>query len=105
MYKPTLHSHTHCQAAQAYATTQAWQRVCLSNRTTKPVDKPAGEKEHRTGNKQIGNRAGEVLLLNFCARLKISNPIQHLAISRLHRQFANRCLQPYLTTFKVDRTN
>jgi hypothetical protein len=30
---PTLHSHTHCQAAQANASTQAWQRVCLSNRT------------------------------------------------------------------------
>ena len=29
-------------------------------------------------NKQIGNRAGEVLLLNFCAMLKISNSIQHL---------------------------
>jgi hypothetical protein len=26
-------SHTHCQAAQAHAKTQAWQRVCLSNRT------------------------------------------------------------------------
>lgn len=29
-------------------------------------------------NKQIGNRAGEVLLLSFCARLKSSNSIQHL---------------------------
>jgi hypothetical protein len=50
MYKPTLHSHTHCQAAQAHATTQAWQRVCLSHRTTKTTDKPEDEKEHRTGN-------------------------------------------------------
>jgi hypothetical protein len=50
MYKPALHSHTHCQAAQAQAATQAWQRVCLSHRTTKPTDKPADEKEHRTGN-------------------------------------------------------
>ena len=47
---PTLHSHTHCQAAKAHATTQAWQRVCLSNRTTKTTDKPADKKEHRTGN-------------------------------------------------------
>ena len=47
---PTLHSHTHCQAAQANAQTQAWQRVCLSNRTTKTTDKQADEKEHRTGN-------------------------------------------------------
>jgi len=29
-------------------------------------------------NKQIGNRAGEVLLLSFYARLKSSNSIQHL---------------------------
>ncbi len=29
-------------------------------------------------NKQIGNRASEVLLLNFCAGLKNSNSIQHL---------------------------
>lgn len=28
---PTLHSHTHCQAAQANAQTKAWQRVCLSH--------------------------------------------------------------------------
>ena len=37
-------SHTHCQAAQANAQTQSWQRVCLSNRTTKTTDKPADEK-------------------------------------------------------------
>ncbi len=47
---PTHNSHTHCQAAPANATTKAWQRVCLSNRTTKPTDKPAGEKEHRSDN-------------------------------------------------------
>jgi hypothetical protein len=50
---PTLHSHTHCQAAQANATTQAWQRVCLSNRTTKTTDKPTDEKEHRTDNRRF----------------------------------------------------
>ena len=33
-------SHTHCQAAPANAQTQAWQRVCLPNRTTKrPTNK------------------------------------------------------------------
>lgn len=53
----TLHSHTQfvpslrdCQAAQANATTQAWQRVCLSNRTVKPTDNQADEEEHRTDN-------------------------------------------------------
>jgi hypothetical protein len=44
------YSHTHCQAAPAHAKTKAWQRVCLSNRTTKPTDKPADEKEHRSDN-------------------------------------------------------
>jgi len=41
---PTLNSHTHCQAAQDNATTQAWQRVCLSQRKTKTTDKPMDEK-------------------------------------------------------------
>jgi hypothetical protein len=43
-------SHTHCQAAQANAQTQAWQRVCLSNRTAKTTDKTTDEKEHRSDN-------------------------------------------------------
>ena len=43
-------SHTHCQAAQANAQTQAWQRVCLSKRTTKTTDIQADEKEHRSDN-------------------------------------------------------
>jgi hypothetical protein len=50
---PALHSHTHCQAAQANAKTQAWQRVCLSNRTTKTTDKPTDEEEHRTDNRRL----------------------------------------------------
>lgn len=41
---PTLHSHTHCQAAQAQAQTKARQRVCLSKRTTKTTDKTTNEK-------------------------------------------------------------
>ncbi len=47
---PALHSHTHCPAAQANAKTQAWQRVCLSHRTTKPTDNPADEEEARCPN-------------------------------------------------------
>jgi len=46
-------SHTHCQATQANAQTKAWQRVCLSNRTTKTIDKPTDEKEHRTDNRRL----------------------------------------------------
>ncbi len=45
---PTLHRHTHCQAAQANTQTQAWQRVCLFNGTTKTTDKQVDEKEHRS---------------------------------------------------------
>jgi len=48
---PTLHSHTHCQAAQTNAQTQAWQRVCLSQRSTKPTRKRTDEKEHRSDNR------------------------------------------------------
>ena len=50
MNMPTLHSHTHCQVAQANAQTKTWQRVCLSHRTTKTTDKSADEKEHRSDN-------------------------------------------------------
>jgi hypothetical protein len=46
----TLNSHTHYQATPANAQTQAWQRVCLSNRTTKTTDKLTDEKEHRSDN-------------------------------------------------------
>ena len=47
---PTLHSHTHCQVAPANAKTKTWQRVCLSNRTTKTTDKQTDEKEQRRHN-------------------------------------------------------
>ena len=48
---PNANSHTHCQAAPATAKTQAWQRVCLSQRTTKTTDNQTDEKEHRSDNK------------------------------------------------------
>lgn len=90
---PTLHSHTHCQAAQAQAQTQAWQRVCLSKRSTKTTDKPRNEKNTepvtavwRNGGCSasydsfvVGSSA--VLRLNFCAK----NPPL--------RQAAKRCTQ------------
>jgi len=46
---PILHSHTHCHTP-ANAKTQAWQRVCLFNCTTKTPDIHRDEKEHRTAN-------------------------------------------------------
>ncbi|PKP41065.1 MAG: hypothetical protein CVT96_07205 [Bacteroidetes bacterium HGW-Bacteroidetes-13] len=48
-------SHTHCQAAPANAQTQAWQRVCLPQRTTKTTDRQADEKEHRSDNRVDGS--------------------------------------------------
>ena len=51
--KPTLHSHTHCQAALAQAQSQAWQRVCLSQRSTETTYKPTDEKEHRSDNRRL----------------------------------------------------
>ena len=47
---PTRHSHTHCQVAPAETQAKTWQRVCLSNRTTKTTDKLTDEKEHRSDN-------------------------------------------------------
>ena len=49
--QPTHSSHTHCQAAPANAQAKTWQRVCLSNRTTKTTDKQTDGKEHRSDNK------------------------------------------------------
>jgi len=91
-YKPKLHSHTHCQVAPADPQAKTWQRVCLSNRTTKTTDKSADEKNTeaitavwRNGGYSasydifvVGSSA--VLRLNFCAK----NPPL--------RQAANRCV-------------
>lgn len=87
---PPLNSHTHCQAAQAYAKTQAWQRVCLFHRSTETTDKPTDEKEHRTGNSVYVAIAGEVvnrrsvLLRNFVLNGQeiASNPLLHIHAKR-----------------------
>ena len=69
MTNPTLHSHTHCQAAQAHAQTKAWQRVCLSQRSD--------EKESTGIQHYIKAIAGEVVksrsvhLINFCGGGKV----------------------------------
>ena len=82
----TLHSHTHCQAAQAHAHTQAWRRVWLPYRTTKTIDKQADEKEARLPNSVYVAIAGEVvnlksvLLKNFVlnGQVSASNPLLHI---------------------------
>ena len=47
---PNANSHIHFQAAPANAKTKAWQRVCLSHRTTKTTENRTDEKEHRSDN-------------------------------------------------------
>ena len=70
---PTLHSHTHYQAAQATAQTQAWQRVCLSQLSTEPTEKRSNKKEARCPNMRLAScgvqwlNSSSVFQLNFCA--------------------------------------
>lgn len=87
---PTNNSPTHCQAAPAKAQTKAWQRVCLSQRTTKTTDKPMDEKEHRSDNSRFA-KAGvscfyesEVLISSFVHLMKFSaeNPRLRKAANR-----------------------
>ncbi len=87
---PTLHSHTHCQAAPANAQTQAWQRVRLPNRTTHTSDKPTDEKKARLPNSVYVAIAGEVvyrrsvLLRNIVlnGQESASNPLLHIHAKR-----------------------
>jgi hypothetical protein len=48
--KPQRITYRHLPTTKANAKTQGWQRVCLSNLTTKSTDNPAAEEEHRTAN-------------------------------------------------------
>jgi len=87
-----LNSHTHCQSAPAKAQTQAWQRVCLSNRTTKMTAKPADDKEHLSDNTVLANVAAQC-----SADIFVANPslILHISIcgeNRHFRQSRNRLL-------------
>jgi len=88
---PTLHSHTHYQAAPANAKTQAWQRVCLSNRTTKTTDKSADEKEHRSDNRRLAKK--RVHCLNEALFFVSSSLLADSLMLRnpLLRQAPNRC--------------
>ena len=46
---PLLHSHTHCQVAQAITQSETCQRVCLSYRTTKPNTEPITAPTQKAG--------------------------------------------------------
>ena len=77
---PPLHRHTHCQTAPANTQAKTWQRVCLSNRTTKTTNKTTDEIQHRSDNTVLpkwrvkclcetfvqGSTA--VILMKFCAK-------------------------------------
>ncbi|SIT11940.1 hypothetical protein SAMN05421761_11828 [Belliella pelovolcani] len=89
MIMSTLNSHTHYQVAQANVQTKAWQRVCLSLRTTKPTIKLTEKQESRCPNSVYVAIAGEVvnrrsvLLRNFVlnGHESASNPLQLLYLS------------------------
>jgi hypothetical protein len=105
MFKPILHSHTHCQAAQANAETQAWQRVCLSNRTPKTTDKPTDEKEHRSDNITytqagvscfVGQESGKIKVQFFVGSSVDKNPCLRIAENRYVRRCKYCSLSPAL---------
>lgn len=86
--KPTLHSHTHCQVAQADTQAKTWQRVCLSHHTT---DRQSGRKKEGQQLTAVWRNGGcsasydsfavgssAVLRLNFCA----NNPPLRQAANR-----------------------
>jgi len=90
---PTLHSLTHCQAAQIHAQTQGWQRVWLFQRSNEPTEKRTDEEEARCPNSvyvaiagEVVNR-GSVLLRNFVlnGQLSASNPLLHIHAKRWHQ--------------------
>jgi hypothetical protein len=90
---PALHSHTNSQADQTNALFQAWQRVCLSHRTTPMTDKPTEEKEHRSDDSHFA-KAGvtcffdrEMLNSCFLHLMKFSAENPHLRqAAGLHKQ-------------------
>ena len=66
-----LSSHTHCQAAQANAQTQAWQRVWLPQRTSKTTDEQADEKEHRSDNITYTQAGVSCFVGQECGKFKV----------------------------------
>jgi hypothetical protein len=78
MNNPPLHSHTHCQVAQAEAQAKTWQRVWLSNRTTnRQTDE---QKEALGGNMGLAScgvkclNSSAVFQINFSAGLTVLCP-------------------------------
>ena len=93
--KPTLHSHTHCQVAQADTQAKTWQRVCLSQRTTDRQSTRKTEGQQLTAVWRNGGVSASydsfvavssaVLRLNFCAK----NPPLRQAANRYRQPLSN----------------
>lgn len=80
---PTLHSHTHCQVAPANTQAKTWQRVFLSNSTTKTTDKLTDEKEHQSdnitytqawGSCSVGQESGKFKVQSFVGSSVVKIP-------------------------------
>jgi len=84
-------SHTHCQAAPANAQTKAWQRVCLSQRTTKTTEKQADEKEHRSDNSSYPKVAVQWLNQALCFYQSLCLVASEVLRNRHLRVAAKRC--------------
>ena len=85
---PTLHSHTHCQVAQADTQAKTWQRVCLSQIT---ADRQLDDrKEGRTANTGLAKVAVQcsadtfVVNQSFVLRINICGENRHLRQARNH---------------------
>jgi hypothetical protein len=68
MRNKPISSHTHCQAAQANATTKAWQRVCLPHAEKielKKISLPSKNKKHPTAQPNT-TKTGNALLTMVC---------------------------------------
>jgi len=84
------HSHTHCQAAQANAQTQAWQRVWLPQRKAKTTDKQADEEKHRTDNTGLAKVAVQCSADTFVVNQSLVLRINICGENRHLRQARNR---------------
>ena len=91
MIMSTLNSHTHCQVAQADPQAKTWQRVWLSQHTTKTTDKQTGEKEHRSDNITytqagvscfVGQESGKFIVQFFVGKFSGKIPCLRIAESR-----------------------
>ena len=101
MINPTLHSHTHCQVAQAGTQAKTWQRVCLSNRT----------KDSETHDRQEGQQLTAVWSNGGFSASYDSFVVKQTVVLRINicgenpplRQAANRYRQLTQTNDKRDK--